>query len=232
MKKIPSLFKRDYDGDSRLVFDEIVPGSEWVIDGEGQATVKIDGTACMILDGKLYKRYDRKLTKSAHKRKVRNPSFVPGLEHFKAAPDGWEPCEPEPNAHTGHWPGWVPVGDGPEDKYHREAWNRYEGYHPTFETTRELVGPAIQGNPYDLSEHYLWSHDQPFYLKDDPPRDFDALREWFKSHEVEGIVWHHSDGRMVKIKRRDFGLSWPCKKMDRSDSDDLDLDYDSGGIVG
>ena len=27
--------------------------------------------------------------------------------------------------------------------------------------------------------------------------------------DIEGIVWHHPDGRMAKIKRRDFGLSWP-----------------------
>ena len=32
MKKIPSLFCRNYDGD-RLVRDEIVPGSEWVAAG-------------------------------------------------------------------------------------------------------------------------------------------------------------------------------------------------------
>lgn len=24
---------------------------------------------------------------------------------------------------------------------------------------------------------------------------------------VEGVVWHHPDGRMVKIKTRDFGLT-------------------------
>jgi hypothetical protein len=25
-------------------------------------------------------------------------------------------------------------------------------------------------------------------------------------HNIEGIVWHHSDGRMVKIKAKDFGI--------------------------
>jgi hypothetical protein len=37
MKKIPSLFKRDYEG-TRLVYDKIVPGTEWVPAGEGVAT--------------------------------------------------------------------------------------------------------------------------------------------------------------------------------------------------
>jgi hypothetical protein len=27
--------------------------------------------------------------------------------------------------------------------------------------------------------------------------------------DIEGIVWHHSDGRMAKIKLRDFGHKRP-----------------------
>lgn len=59
MKKIVSLFKRDYEM-TRLVYNELVPGAEWVQDGEGIPTVKIDGTSCLVKDGKLYKRYDAK----------------------------------------------------------------------------------------------------------------------------------------------------------------------------
>jgi len=40
MKKIPSLFQRNYDGD-RLVRDEVVPGAEWVMAGEGTATRQV-----------------------------------------------------------------------------------------------------------------------------------------------------------------------------------------------
>lgn len=43
MKKIPSLFERNHDGD-RLVRNEVVPGSEWVLAGEGIPTVKIKAT--------------------------------------------------------------------------------------------------------------------------------------------------------------------------------------------
>ena len=59
MKKIPSLFKRDYEG-NRLVYPEVVEGCEWVLAGEGVASRKWDGTACLVQDGKLYKRYDAK----------------------------------------------------------------------------------------------------------------------------------------------------------------------------
>ena len=50
MKKIPSLFCRNYDGD-RLVRDEVVPGCEWVLRGEGRPTEKVDGTALGFWDG-------------------------------------------------------------------------------------------------------------------------------------------------------------------------------------
>ena len=55
MKKIISLFQRNYDGD-RLVRDEVVPGAEWVIAGEGVATEKYDGTSCMVRGGELLTR--------------------------------------------------------------------------------------------------------------------------------------------------------------------------------
>jgi hypothetical protein len=212
MKKIPSLFKRNYDGD-RLVYDEVVEGCEWVIAGEGIATVKLDGTACMIAAGVLYKRYDRKVSKGAKKR---GAPFI--AADYKAAPDGWIAAEDSPNEHTGHWPGWLPVGDGPADQYHREAFDNLRsilGDRLTDETC-ELIGPKIQGNPYRLKQHRLIRHGGFIggyhgKLYAEPPRDFDGLRDFLADNEIEGIVWHHPDGRMCKIKRRDFGFSWPPK---------------------
>ena len=49
MKKIPTLFKRTYDGPRiKGITDEVAPGLEWVLAGEGLATVKIDGTCCAV----------------------------------------------------------------------------------------------------------------------------------------------------------------------------------------
>jgi hypothetical protein len=228
MKKISSLFKRDYDG-TGLVYDEVVPGSEWVLAGEGVATEKFDGTCCLLQDGKLYKRYDRKLTKAVQKKRkaltvYEKPSLDPVCD-FKPAPKGWIACETSPNLHTGHWPGWLLVGDGPEDKWHRaglewltqtETGRTIFGVGPR-NGTYELVGPKVQANPYRIGSHQLWPHGS-VVLSADPggpavvaaaPRSFGELRDWLASHVIEGIVWHHSDGRMVKIKRRDFGFAWP-----------------------
>ena len=60
MKKIKSLFKRDYGSGTRLVYNEVVEDSEWVLNGEGTPTRKFDGSCCAIIDGEIYKRYDAK----------------------------------------------------------------------------------------------------------------------------------------------------------------------------
>jgi len=44
-------------------------------------------------------------------------------------------------------------------------------------------------------------------------RTFAGLRTWMTQHpEFEGIVFHHPDGRLAKIKQRDFGLPWPMSR--------------------
>lgn len=178
MKKIVSLFQRNYDGD-RLVRNETVPGTEWVTNGAGVATRKFDGTCCMVRDGKLYKRYD--------------------VKTGKQPPEGFEPAQ-EPDVTTGHWPGWLPVGDGPDDKWHREAFST----EPIFaDGTYELCGPKVQGNPEGFDHHVLVTHGEHQL---NAPVTFEELKQWFANNDVEGIVWHHADGRMVKIKAKDFGI--------------------------
>jgi hypothetical protein len=179
MKKTVSLFQRNYDGD-RLVRDELVPGAEWVVAGEGVATRKHDGTCCMVRDGRLFKRYDAKAGKTP--------------------PAGFEPAQ-DADPKTGHWPGWMPVGDGPDDKWHREGL-KLSG--PCPDGTYELVGPKVQGNPEQYAAHALVPHGAE--TLPDAPRTFQALREYLAAEDIEGIVWHHADGRMVKIKGKDFGL--------------------------
>lgn len=182
MQKIISLFQRNYDGD-RLVRDEVTPGAEWVINGEGTATRKWDGTCCMIKDGVLYKRYDAK--------------------NGKTPPIGFLPAQ-EPDLVTGHWPGWVIVGTANEDRYHREAFDF--GYRPWEDGTYELVGPRINGGKDGFDRHVLIKHGLD--IIDNSPRTFNELKDWFVDEDIEGVVWHHPDGRMVKIKKKDFGYKW------------------------
>jgi hypothetical protein len=181
MKKIVSLFQRNYDGD-HLVRDEVVPGAEWVVAGEGVATRKWDGTACMVRDSILYRRFDAK--------------------NGKTPPLGFEPTQ-EPDPVTGHWPGWIKVGSGPQDKWHRLAFANVMLEDGTY----ELCGPHFQTNSEGLTSDTFILHGDEFL--DDCPRDFDGIKAYLARYAIEGIVWHHPDGRMVKIKARDFGLVWP-----------------------
>ena len=58
MKKIPTLFIRDYlDDHSFILTDKVTPGFEWVLYGDGVATVKMDGSCTAIIGGIYYKRY-------------------------------------------------------------------------------------------------------------------------------------------------------------------------------
>ncbi len=185
MKKTISLFQRNYETD-RLVRDEIVPGAEWVVAGEGVATRKFDGTCCMIRAGRLFKRFD--------------------LKRGRKPPAGFEPAQ-APDAVTGDQPGWLPVGEGPEDRWHREALANSDAL---ADGTYELCGPKVGGghhegaNPEHFDRHVLIRHGVEVLA--DAPRGFAGLRDYLVARDIEGIVWHHPDGRMVKIKKRDFGF--------------------------
>lgn len=183
MQKIISLFQRNYDGD-RLVRDEVVPGAEWVPKGEGRATQKLDGTCCMIRDKRLYKRYTRK--------------------RGRTAPSAFEPAT-EVNPKTGKQEGWLPVGDGPDDAWHRMAFEAMS-IGDAEDGTYELCGPKIQGNPEGLTDPALFRHGRILLPEPAPERTFGNIRSWLIGRDIEGIVWHHPDGRMVKIKAKDFGI--------------------------
>lgn len=184
MKKIPTMFDRDWDGDRSRVVNVPHKDCAWVLAGEGVATRKLDGTSCLVRSGVLYKR-----------RELRKGDAVPPL--FEEA---------DYDAETGKTVGWVPVEPAsPGDRYHAEAFGDGAGI---ADGTYELVGPKVQGNPERYASHELVSHSS-LAMNEQPPRDFDGLRAWLDGKDIEGIVFHHPDGRMAKIKLRDFGLKRP-----------------------
>ena len=130
MKKIPTIFVRDWNGDRSRITREPNPAWQWVFDGEGVATRKYDGACCLARDGKLYKR--REL----------GPKQSAPADFFMVDQD----------EETGKTVGWVPVGDGPEDRWFREAFNDLA------EGTYELLGPKVQGNVERLERHVLQAH--------------------------------------------------------------------------
>lgn len=190
MRKMPCLFVRKFhDHRTFTITPDVTPGCEWVLAGEGWPYLKRDGTACAVIGGELYRRYDAK--------------------RGKKPPEGAIPCS-EPDEVTGHWPHWIRVGDGPQDKWYREAWERSGVLR---DGTYELCGPHFNGNHEQLSEDRFISHMDPAPW---PPYgakpSFELLEIFLKEIYFEGLVYHHPDGRMAKIRRRDFGLEWPVKR--------------------
>ena len=150
MKKIQSLFQRNYETD-RLVRNEVVPCSEWVMDGEGIATRKWDGTCCLIQDGQFYRRLD--------------------VKNGKTPPKGFIPAQ-EPDVITGHCPGWILCDrSSNENKYYFEAYDKQASWE---NGTYELCGERINGNPEHIIGHVLIRHGKE--IIDDAPRTYEKLK--------------------------------------------------------
>lgn len=190
MKKIPTLFKRVYkDGHKVDILNEVTPGMEWVLSGDGVPTEKIDGSCCAVINGELYRRYDAKIGKTP--------------------PEGAIPCcDPDPT--TGHWPHWVKVDPAnPSDKWYLAAWENTPSARLT-DWTYEIVGPHFQGNPYGLNKDVLVTHGG--HVLKNVPRSFDGIKEYLRVHNIEGIVFWKDMQPQCKIKKTDFGFEWKGTK--------------------
>ena len=137
MKKIPTLFIREFEGHNIVnITDQVTPGFEWVLEGEGEATVKWDGSCCALINGEFYKRYDAK--------------------NGKPVPEGAIKCQEEADPVTGHLPCWVKVDkDNPADKWFIEAYKQVtckmdNTYCLLSDRTYEAIGKHFNGNPYAL----------------------------------------------------------------------------------
>ena len=213
MKKIPTLFKREFEGQTVHIKNEVTPGFEWVLEGKGLATIKWDGACCAIFNGQLYRRYDAK--------------------KGKTPPAGAIPCQPDPDPITGHWPHWVKCDeDNPSDKWFIAALesSKYQvikeaSKHILVAAVRagsgqtepppasfEAVGRHFNGNPYDLDHDILIPHGR--HKIKGLKRSFEGIRDYLHKTNIEGIVFWRDDRPQCKIKRTDFGFAWPTHIQD------------------
>lgn len=218
MQKIPTLFKKKYNDNGKYL--GVIP--EWNVELDPNKlyaiTVKWDGTACAIIDGELYKRYDVK----------------PG----KKIPDGAIMCQSY-DKDAKHNPCWVKCDrNNPSDKWHWRAFDKGEAHnkptssktYPFSDGTYELVGKHIQNNPYHIDDEILIPHGNFIITSLNPLlievkqtyTDFAIILGTFA--ELEGVViWstHNNcliptmnlddltlDKPIAKLRRKDFGYKW------------------------
>ncbi|MCK4665908.1 hypothetical protein KAU33_04120 [Candidatus Dependentiae bacterium] len=185
MNKINTLFVR---GEDFKATPEVMPGCEWVLEGEGVATEKLDGTNIMVV-------FHQDGSHTIHKRKN------PNREEKKLDIQPINiPVDPENKA----------------DRYLIEAVENFVFNTPDHELYGvkygEAIGPKINKNRYELEER-VWVPFKPHFIAQLLcPRTFEELKEFlvperesvmFPGHPIEGIVFHswHSS---AKIKVQDF----------------------------
>lgn len=196
MKKIPTLFKREFDEKTHKIINvlpEVTEGMEWVLNGEGAATVKFDGSCCAIINGEFYKRYDAK--------------------KGKPVPEGAIKCQEEADPITGHLPCWVKVDIGnPSDKWFVNAYNNTSFGYVYPKTIRyatyEAIGKHFNGNPYNLDDDILERHGERII---EVERTFEGIKKYLEENYIEGIVFWKDGEPKCKIKRSDFGFEWKSK---------------------
>lgn len=186
MKKIPTIYRRDWDGDPRYVTCEPNAECAWVFAGEGKPTRKYDGT-CVRFDGERW----------WARREVRQGRPEPGGFRLVAE-----------DAATGKRVGWEPAEGTGFFRYLVEAaGSRGTELYDWLPGTYELCGPKINRNPERYAEHRLVRHENAAPVEVES-LTWEGIRTTVLSAAeddgAEGIVWHHDDGRMAKIKARDF----------------------------
>ena len=188
-----TLFKRTFEGHNVAnTINEVTEGCEWVLAGEGIATQKLDGTCCLIQDGKVFARFD----------------YKPG----RKLPEGAIPCQEKADKVTGHFPHWVEVKDQPQYKWHKVA---FENQKDLENGTYELIGVHFQNNPEHVEQGDRFVKHGAIVL-DSVPRTYEGIKEYLRSNKIEGIVFHRIDDfghvvDMCKIKRTDFNFEWNGK---------------------
>ena len=189
MKKIKTIFERNWEGD-RTVIDKYIPeitSEVLAYDKTIKATEKLDGMNVRIT-------VRNHTVVRAEKR--RNPDKI---QKHKGIEEPWyvDAYEAEPG-----------------DKYIFDGIKNTDcSQIPDGEWSGELVGKNIQGNPLNLDKNIVvfFSLGQaPVF--DDVPTTYGELKEWLPKQKsklgndcgIEGIVWHCGNGEMFKIKIKDF----------------------------
>lgn len=186
MRKIPTIFKRDAAQGGHISKEYAVGPIPTVFDG-AIATEKVDG---------MNVRVTVRNHTAVRLEKRRNPSK---LEKAKGIIEPW----------------YIDASMSSEDKWLQDALqNTNLNIIPDGEWSGEALGPDIQGNPLNLPVNHIVFFSLPNGVPvfENVPVTYDELKEWLPAQKskygrdcgIEGIVWHCTNGDMMKIKTKDF----------------------------
>jgi len=211
MEKISTIFERD--AKTHGVVDVWKPECIWVRDGMGDAVEKVDGTNVRVTvrAGYLVRLEKRRNPSLLQKHKgIKDPWYVDADENDPGDKYIWEAALAFMSTSLRLLPGEMPDGE-----------------HPC-----EAFGKNIQGNPLMVDVNTLFPFSLALFRARATyqaafPRTFAGLWKWMRSGSdmnsinpghvaeglmsrispgcaAEGLVFYHPDGRMAKIKRKDF----------------------------
>lgn len=190
MKKIKTIFDRNWEGDGKInrIPIKYENYSDLSFLEFMQATEKLDGTNVRVtVRNHIVVRVEKR----------RNPEKI---QKLKGIVDPWYVDASEFESQD-KW-----IFNGIKNTDFSEI--------PDGEWSGELLGPDVQGNPLNLPTNrivFFTLNQAPIF--DNVPFTYDELKEWLPKQKskygngcgIEGIVWHNkSTGSMFKIKTKDF----------------------------
>ena len=193
MRKIPTLFKKLYDSKDKFIGVSYEFTNDICEEAfkHGVPTVKFDGSACAIINGKLYKRYD-----------YRGKGVLP---------DGAIPCQSHEDL-PGHFPVWIPCNPkAGEDKWFFAAY--YNTPVKLSDGSYEAIGKHFNGNYYNIDYDVLVKHGR-YKIYGVELKSYEAIEQYLKEHNIEGIVWWYGGKPVCKIRRKDFFIKWPDRQLE------------------
>lgn len=188
MPPVPKLFKCGEDGKALA---ELAEGNEWVLEGKGLLTIKIDGQECKVQEGKLFLRLNT----------FKDSTYV--LCDRDAPEDKalWTAFDTARGAN-------VTIPDG-----------IYIAYGPGIRGNAQNADRPFMFRIAPIDAHLLISNDQQ-QTKIRRGHGvsvitfFDSIKEEFLGGDIEGLVYHYEDPcfhpkAFAQVTRRDMGLPWP-----------------------
>ena len=189
---IPVVFHLDDKGHA---YNTFANGMNWVVNGDGIATILYDGRPAFIEAQRVFRRFD--LKKGDPQPSGFKLFMVSAAEHSRYLDGSYDVKR-----------GWLRVLFGSEPM---EQDIPYLEAHAAWTKGQTGMNDGLYECIETPDGFRFVSHTGDESILDGVKRTFEGMFDFLRECKppIKGIVFHHPDGRMAKIRRKDFGLKWP-----------------------